>query len=585
MEITIDGKKIQAKEGQTILEAAQDAGIDIPFLCHHPDLDVKANCRLCLVSIKGEAGLHTSCSVLAEEGMEIVSESEEINKARRINLELIFSQHCEECDDCVWNSKCQLLKLASRLGVDKTKFKDRKTNYPVYHFGPALLFDSSKCIDCNNCVEVCHKQGVDFLAVKEKNGFHEVFPESSKKKDCVYCGQCIVHCPAGAFEAIGEFESLKEPYKQKGKILIFQFAPSIRTSIGEEFEIEPGEILTEKLAAGLRMIGADKVFDVSVGADFTTIEEAKELIKRLESRKNTPLFTSCCPAWVKFVEFYHPEFISNLTTAKSPHMMSAVLIKTYWAKKNNINPKDITVVSIMPCVSKKYEIERKENKINGLKIVDYVLTTRELAKIFKKYKIDLRNIRGEVLDYSFGYPSGAGVIYGVSGGVMESALRTACHKICGEMLGRVEFEEVRGMEGIKETEVQLGKERIKIAVVNGLGNAQKIINILKKDPKKYDYVEVMACPGGCIGGGGQPVPSTPKIRKKRAAGLYMADREKEYRLAEDNPEVKDVYNSFLKNDEVIRKICHTSFSKKEKEVYPDNIKNKVKSFRILFPKR
>lgn len=564
MEITIDGKKVAFKDGQTILEAARDAGIEIPSLCSHPDVKIKATCRICIVEIIGRKGFHTSCSTKAEDKMEVITDSPPIQKARRTNLELIFAQHCEECHDCVWNYKCMLLDLAKKFNADKIKYNDRKKDYPVYKFGPGLIFDSSKCIDCGICVDVCHNQGVDFLEIKEKNGYHEVFPSSNKKRDCVYCGQCIIHCPAGAFEAVGEFESSQELYKKKGKKLVFQFAPSIRTSIGEELEMPEGEILTGKIASALRIIGADKVFDVSSGADFTTIEEAKELVERLKEKKNMPLLTSCCPAWVKFVEFYYPEFIPNLTTARSPQMFSAKLIKTFWAKKEKIKPRDITIVSIMPCISKKYEIKRKENK----GIIDYVLTTRELARIFAKHNINFKNIKEEDLDCGFGNPSGAGVIYGASGGVMESALRTAAFELSGKELDNIDFQEVRGSKGIKEAEIEIKGKKLKIAVANGLGNGKLILEKLKKDPKAYDYVEVMACPGGCIGGGGQPMPTSPKIREKRAEGLYKIDREKKYRSAHLNPEVIEVYSKFLKKKRTIRKIAHTKFSKKKKEVYP-----------------
>lgn len=566
MEIIIDGKKVSFESGETILEIARRSGIDIPSLCHHSDLEAQASCRICLVGIKGKKGLYTSCSTKAEDKMEVITNSPSIEKARKTNLELIFSQHCEECYDCVWNYKCDLLELAKKFKANKAKYSDRKKNYPVYRFGPksgpALIFDSSKCIDCGNCVLMCKNQAVNFLEIREKQGLFEVFPSNQKNRDCVYCGQCIIHCPAGAFEAVGEFENIKsEPYRQKGKMLVFQFAPSIRTSIGEEFGLPYGSVLTGQLAGALKKIGVDKVFDVSVGADFTTIEEAKELLERIKENKKMPLFTSCCPAWVKFVEFYHPELIPNLTTVRSPQMISAKLIKTYWAKKQGINPKDIILVSVMPCISKKYEIKRKENK--GL--IDYVLTTRELARVFMKHKIDLKNIKEEELDCCFSHPSGAGVIYGASGGVMESALRTAAYKLTGKKMDKIEFKDVRGLDGIKKAEVEIAGKKIKIAVANGLGNAKKIIEELKQNPKAYDYAEVMACPGGCIGGGGQPMPTSQKIRKERAESLYKIDKGKDYRLADLNPEVIDVYSNFLKTEKIIHKICHTKFSKKKKE--------------------
>lgn len=566
MEIIINGKKLRAEKGQTILEVAENNGIDIPALCFHSDLCVKANCRICVVEIKGRKGLHAACSTKLEPSMEVITESPRIRKTRKINLELIFSQHEEECTDCIWQYNCELLDLAKKYNVKITRFKDRKTDYPVYQFGKALQFDSSKCIDCRNCVEMCQQQAVNFLEVKERGHLFKVLPTKDKKRDCIYCGQCLVHCPAGAFEGIGEFEDIEKPLQQKDKIVVFQFAPSLRVSIGELFNLPAGKIVTEKLAAGIKKLGADKVFDVSVGADFTTTEEAKELAERLKSGKNLPMFTSCCPSWVKFSEFYFPEFIHNLTTVRSPHIISGGLIKTYWAKQQKLNPEKIVVVSIMPCVSKKYEIERPELKIKGLKPVDYVLTTRELGFLFKRKKIDLAKVKPQKLDFALGIPTGAGVIYGASGGVMESALRTACAEISGKKLCPIDFKQARGLQGVKKARIRIGKKTLKIAVVNGTGNAKLILEELKKNPNAYDYVEVMACPGGCIGGGGQPVPTDSKIRESRARGLYQVDFKKQVRLAHQSPIVKKVYHDYLTDTGKIRSICHTTYKMKKREV-------------------
>ncbi|MBU1778604.1 [FeFe] hydrogenase, group A [Patescibacteria group bacterium] len=575
MKIIINNKKIEAKKGQTILEVAQKNKIDIPSLCFHSDLDIKSNCRLCVVEIKGKDGLHTACSTMIEQGMKIITESKKIHKARKINLELIFAQHCEECNDCIWNFNCQLLKLAKKYNVEITRFTDRKKGYPVHQFGPSLIFDSSKCIDCRNCIDVCQKQGVGFLEIKERGHLFQVIPSQDKNKDCIYCGQCITHCPVGAFEAVGEFEDVEKPLQDKSKTVIFQFAPAIRTSIGEEFNLPHGSIVTEQLVAGIKKLGVDKVFDVSVAADFATVEEAKELIERLETNKNLPMFTSCCPSWVKFVEFYYPEFIPHLTSVRSPQIILGGLIKTFWAEKENIDPEKITVVSVMPCVAKKYEIQREELNMDGLKPVDYVLTTRELAYLFTKHKIDLKNITPKKPDNPLGVPSGAGVIYGASGGVMESALRTAYEKITGQNLKKLEFQQVRGMDGIKKATVEFhpvkceaifAKQKlfhrvkgllIKTAVVNGIGNAKKILEELKENPKAYDFVEVMACFGGCIGGGGQPVPTDSKIRKQRAKSLYQIDAGKKIRSAHENPVIKKVYENFLNSKKKIHSICHT----------------------------
>jgi len=567
IQIIINGKRFKVKENQTIYEIAKEKRIDVPVLCLHPDLDIKASCRVCAVEMKGKKDLVASCSTRVKPGMEIITDSPNVKKARKINLELLFAQHREECFDCIWRFNCQLLKLAEKYKVKIDRFIDRKTKYPIYQFKNAVVFDSTKCIDCRNCVEVCRKQSVNFLEIENWGTFFQVKPSEKPNRDCVYCGQCIIHCPVGAFEGVGEFEDIEKPLKEKDKIVVAQFAPSIRTSLGEEFGLPYGEVVTGKIVAALKKLGFNKVFDTSVGADFTTSEESKEVIERVKSKSRLPILTSCCPAWVKYIEFFYPEFVPNLTTARSPQAMLGGLIKTYWAKKENIDPKKIFVVSIMPCVAKKYEIGREELRFDGMKPVDCVLTTRELARLIMKNKINFKKLKNQDLDSAFGEPSGAGVIYGATGGVMESAFRTTYEKLTGKKLKKIDFEQVRGMEGIKKAEVDLNGDCRKIAVVNGLGNAQKLIEEIKSNPsEKYTCIEVMACPGGCIGGGGQPMPSEPDIRNKRAAGLYKIDGKKKLRKAHDNPIVKKIYSEFLDKDEKItRKILHTSYHQKVKE--------------------
>lgn len=574
--LLINGKPCKTKAGQNILNAAKQNNIDIPSLCFHPDLSARASCRLCLVEIKGRKDLVAACSTQVAEGMVVKTESPRLTQTRRTNLELIFGAHRQECPGCILENDCRLINLGKKYCVRVNRFANRKAKRSIVQCGP-LIFDQTKCLDCHNCVEVCP---TGFLEIKNRGADINIAPSQDKNKDCVHCGQCVIHCPVGAISSAGENNDVNQVLRQKrkNKILVAQFAPAVRSSLGEAFGLPPGQITSGQLTAGLKKLGFACVFDTCVGADFTSFEEARELIERVDKNKNLPAFTSCCPAWVKFVELRYPQFLKNLCTTRSPQIILGGLIKTYWAREQNLDPKNIAVVSIMPCTSKKYEIKRPELKIkrftkllNGhlafwskaREPVDVVLTARELAYLFKKHHIDLKTIKPVKPDNPFGNPTGAGVIYGASGGVFESALRTAIFQTTGKK-NNFNLQALRGEQGIKRAKVKLGEITIKAVVVSGLRHAQTMLEELKKNPKAFDAMEVMACPGGCIGGGGQPMPADETTRQKRAQALYNLDAKKEIRLAHENPVVKKVYKEFLTNETLIHQLCHTKYSRKKK---------------------
>lgn len=624
-QITINNKKYLFSKNQTILDVCLANGLFVPTLCKHPDLKIEGRCRICLVEIEG-GGLATSCSTPAVDGMKVRLDTPAVIRARKTNLKMIWSEHSRKCSSCIDDGHCFLKNYASNDSVSDNPLPPRKGDWPVWLFGAseprfpkfssaqyaghkqakraarsdyelrkkqALLhaagfiqFDASKCIDCGICTEICReKQTVDFYETVGKGFSTQTKPTDNIKKDCTYCGQCIVHCPVGAIHGVAHWpvvEELLNTKKKHGKLLVAQIAPSIRVSIGEEFGLDYGQVVTGQLSASMRALGFDAAFDVTTGADFTTYEEARELIHWLERGKDRPMFTSCCPGWVKFVEFYYPEFISHLTTTRSPEIISGFLAKTYWADLIKKNPKDILVVSIMPCTAKKREISLAEHRLTlgtgknafSLPAVDYVLTTREYAYLLKKSNIDLKKIKPEKMDNPLGVESGAAVIYGASGGVMESALRTADYflrvkKETGDLSSalvgqnyqlkkykfsslaqsRLEFRAARGLQGVKEAVVAVAGIELKVAVVNGLGNARMILEKIKNGLVNYDYVEVMACPGGCIGGGGQPVPVSESIRQKRAAALYSLDERAVIRTAHENLSLLSVYQNYFQGDE------------------------------------
>ncbi|MGD9129930.1 MAG: [FeFe] hydrogenase, group A [Candidatus Woesebacteria bacterium] len=562
--ISIDHKKYLFKEGESVLQVAIRNKVDIPHFCYHEDLKVEASCRVCLVEIVKTGEIVTSCSLKAEPGLEVVTDSDKVQILRTENLELLLADHQKKCPRCQEDHFCKTAELMKKYGITGKKYKKRILNKPKFKMATAAECDPEACIKCNQCVKICEYIGVNFLRLEGKASATRISYSKDEGVDCIYCGQCTVHCPVNAVREQSHLEQVEAALADPDKIVIAQMAPSVRASIGEEFGQELGKNLAKQMYTAFRKLGFDKIFDVNMGADITTVVEAEELVERIKHNGTLPMFTSCCPGWVKFLEFYYPDMIPHLTTARSPQIHSGGAYKTWWAKKEGVDPKKIVVVSFMPCTSKKYEARHEKLKINGLFPVDYVLTTREAAVLLKKNKIDLANLEASEVDKA-GTFSGAAAIYGASGGVMESALRTAAHLLAGDEFKKIDFEEVRGMEGIKRATVQIGDKTLKVAVVAMAKNARIILEEIKKKPQAYDYVEFMACPGGCIGGGGQPIPSTLAIIQQRINGLYAIDKKMTLRKAHENPVVKEFFDYVKKlpeNEQAA--ILHTSYSIKKK---------------------
>ncbi|KGG79558.1 ferredoxin [Caloranaerobacter azorensis H53214] len=585
--ITIDNQVIQVPENYTVLEAARSIGIDIPTLCYLKEINEVAACRMCLVEVEGARNLQTSCVLPVREGMVVRTNTKKVREARKATLELLLSNHNRECLTCTRNGNCELQTLADELGVKDIPFEGEKTVAPVDTSSPSIVRDPQKCILCGRCVSVC--QNVQTVGVLDftNRGFKTVvgpaFDKGIGNVPCINCGQCIAVCPVGALREKESIDYVWEAIDDPNKHVVVQTAPAVRAALGEEFGLPMGTRVTGKMVAALRRLGFDKVFDTDFGADLTIMEEGYELLHRLKNGGKLPMITSCSPGWVKFCEHYYPEFLDNLSTCKSPHEMLGAIIKSYYAEKNNIDPKDIVVVSIMPCTAKKYESQREELSHAGYQDVDYVLTTRELAKMIKEARIDFVNLPNEDFDEVLGESTGAGVIFGATGGVMEAALRTVAEVVTGKELENIDFEQVRGTEGIKEAEVKLGDLAVKVAVAHGTGNARKLLEQIKSGEKEYHFIEIMACPGGCVTGGGQPHVSakdrmTKDIMKERAKALYDEDKAKEIRKSHENPMIKKIYKEFLgePNSHKAHELLHTHYV--ERKNYPVDEENKYKEY-------
>lgn len=573
--LKIDDKEIQVEEGTTILQAARQASIDIPTLCFLKDINEIGDCRMCIVQVDGRRGFATSCIQKVEEGMVVKTHSKEVIEARKVILDLILSNHQRDCLTCTRNGNCELQNLAVKFNITGIEYEGETNKHQIDDLSPSIVRDFNKCILCRRCVSVCKKVqeigAIDCINRGFNSCISTVGDNSLNDVNCTFCGQCIEACPVGALREKDSIEEAWEKLKDPDTYVIVQTAPAVRVALGEEFGMPIGTNVTGKMVAALKRLGFDKVFDTNTGADFTIMEEGTEFIQRLNENYNLPMITSCSPGWVRYVEANYPENIKYLSSCKSPHEMFGALIKTYYAEKNNIDPEKIYVVSVMPCIAKKYERQRTELKNNGMYDVDCVLTTRELARMIKQANIEFSELENEEFDNPMGEATGAGAIFGVTGGVMEAALRTASEILSGEELENIDFKQVRGEEGIRRAILKIGERDIKVVVANGLGNAKIIMEEIKSGKADYQFVEIMACPGGCIMGGGQPIKNskiraTVDVRKKRADAMYTIDEKSQIRKSHENPVLKQIYSEYIgvPGGHKAHELFHTTYSKKEK---------------------
>lgn len=548
--LTINGQSVSAREGETLLTVIRNQGIHVPTLCHLQDLPPSGACRMCVVEVDGQRGLTPSCAYPAMEGMNVRTHSARVISARRTIVELLLANHPDDCLYCVRNNQCDLQSLAAEFNVTDRRFHGRKKSGTVDVSSPSLTRDPSKCILCGRCVRVCeeiqHVSAIDFIGRGDRTTIGTLYDGGLNTSTCVNCGQCIMVCPTGALSESSHLVGIEAALNDPERVVIAQHAPSVSVSLGEEFGLKPGADCDGLMTAALRLLGFDRVFDTGFTADLTIMEEASELAQRIRDGGALPMMTSCSPGWIKYVEQFHPEMIPNLSTCKSPQQMMGALIKSWYAEREGIDPARIYSVSIMPCTAKKFEAQRPEMTQHGGRAdIDAVLTTRELARLLRRRGVTLQNLTAQAADSPFGERATAGKIFGASGGVMEAALRTAYHLLTGAELDDPRFLALRGPKGFKEAAVKIGDLTIQVAVVSGLAQASQLLDEVRRGTRELHFIEVMSCPSGCVGGGGQPLAGDPERIKKRMQALYAIDREEPVRQSHNNPSVQRLYREYL----------------------------------------